>query len=580
MKIKVTLLLVFLSFSCKGHIAGKVSNKQKIGYILVISDAANEVEKNAARILQGFYQKRTDEKLPILKESLAKTSTGIFIGNTDAFKKMAITSIKPNGFIISKSGNNIVIGGNGNSGTLNGVYAFLERYLGISCLAPGYYDIPKSKDIALPDKIKVQENPAFEISDVYTDIAYDSAYASWHANGRLLLNHDRKIGTFVHTFLRMVPPVEYLKSHPEYYAFNNGKRSPTQLCMSNNNVAKIFVDTLKQMMAKHPAAKFWSVSQEDIGEFCHCENCKKAYAKYGGKISGLLVEFVNKIAVNFPDKYITTLAYHETIEPPINVKPAKNVVIYYAPIDALHSKSYTDDPANYKYVKFLKGWRTLSDNLLFWDYVCNYTDVLAPYPNINTYKENILLFKETGVKYVYEEGVNQPGGGGDLRELKSFLLCKLLWNPSYDQDSLTNLFCNKYYGAAAPFILKYIRAIQGNALNENVKLKCFGGAEQYSNSYLKPAYLKQYDDILRSAASVVASDNVHLDNVNKLRISLDYYIIKMNKKGKASRLLISDKGLDNNSERIERFKKYSKKNNIKFLRDQKQDPIEKFYNDL
>lgn len=573
MKIVSSLLFVFLFASCKGYTQSAVMNKNgKSDYVIVLPDKSSDIEQKAARTFQDFFLRSTGIKLPVVKESTAKAVAGINIGNTAAYKKLSIAgSNKPDGFVIYRKGDNVFINGNGGKGTLYGVYSFLERYLDINCLAPDFYDIPKGKEIVLPAGINIRENPVFEIRDVYTDIAYDSAYASWHKNERLLLNKDKKMGTFVHTFLRMVPPAKFFKTHPEYYAYNKGKRAPTQLCMSNENVVKIFTDTLRKMMAIYPVSKFWSVSQEDLGDFCHCDNCEKAYAKYGNKISGLMIEFVNKVAVNFPDKYITTLAYHETTEPPANIKPAGNVVIYYAPIDAFHGKGYTKDPANAKYVTYLKGWRALTGNLFFWDYISNYTDILAPYPNIGTYKDNILLFRNTGVKYVYEQGINQPGG--ELKELKTFLLCKLLWNPDYDQDSLTNLFCQKYYGKGAPFVLRYLQAIQGNLSKENVKLGCFGPADQYKGSYLKPAYLGQYDGLLASAASAVANNKTYLDNVNKLRVSLDYYILKTNDNNSSFGLRSASTG-NNNSERIQRFKENIKKENIRYMRDQKQDPIE------
>jgi len=577
MRVVSFLFLAYLFTCCKGYTQHFLVDKNgKTEYSLILPENATDIEQKSAVTLQSFFFKSTGVKLPISKESRDKGKVAtINIGNTAAYKELPIKgSNKPGGFTIYRKGNHLFINGNGKKGTLNGVYSFLERYLGINCLAPDFYDIPKRKEIVLPERINIQENPAFEITDVYNDIAYDSAYASWHKNDRLILNKEKKIGTFVHTSLRMVPPAKYLKTHPEYYAYNGEKRAPTQLCLSNENVVRIFTDTLRKMMAAYPSSRFWSVSQEDIGEFCHCDSCKRAYAKYGNKVSGLMIEFVNKVASNFPDKEITTLAYHETLEPPKNIRPLKNVVVFYAPIDAFHSKSYTKDPANIKYVNYLKGWRALTDNILFWDYISNYTDILAPYPNIKTHKDNLLLFKNTGVRYVYEEGVNQPGG--ELKELKTFLLCKLLWNPYYSQDSLINLFCNKYYGPGAPFVLKYLQTIEENTLKENVKLRSYGDASQYYKSYLRPSYLRQYDNMLASAAAAVANDKRYLDNVNKLRVSLDYYILKMKGKTVTAKSNFFSVPAGNEEERIERFRKYTLKQNIKYLRAQKRDPVETF----
>ena len=115
-------------------------------------------------------------------------------------------------------------------------------------------------------------------------------------------------GMWVHTFNELVSPEVYYQDHPEYYSQVDGKRIPTQLCLTNPEVLEITVQNLRRKIAQNPTATYWSVSQNDNKNFCTCSNCK-AIDDREGSPSGSIINFVNQVADQFPDKMISTLAY-------------------------------------------------------------------------------------------------------------------------------------------------------------------------------------------------------------------------------------------------------------------------------
>jgi len=521
-------------------------------YAIVIPKLATDLERKAAKELQVYFAKVTDVTLPVTSESKGKEE--IHIGNTDLAKGIrGKIALKDDGYAIVSSGKAIFIKGNG-KGTLYGVYSFLDKYLDVQMLAPGCWNIVKKKSITIPAGINLVENPAFILRDVFNSIAYDPVYTDWqkltHAVG------DQGMwGMFYHTFFKLVPPDSYLKSHPEYFSLIGKQRLPQQLCLSNKEVQAKVIDALRQNIKAGKGQKYWFVGQEDMGGFCECPSCNALYQQYGG-LSGALVFFINKIASAFPDKIIGTYAYHGTLAPPQNIRPSQNVLICYAPIEAYREKAYVDQEDR-TFVNYLKQWSQLCKHLMVWDYPENYTNYVEPYPTFSTFKSNISFFKKNGVQYVYEESVIK--NGINLNELKTYLLSKLLWNPDLDQDQLIRDFCNKYYGEAGTFVLKFCTALDQNRKRENDKLRFWGGTK----AYLNPSYLEQYDNILAEAADKVKRNPVLTARVNQLRFSVDYCLLNAAKSNGSSR---AAKGSAATGSRLEqrraRFRETAQKEHI------------------
>ena len=198
-------------------------------------------------------------------------------------------------------------------------------------------------------------------------------------------------GMWVHTMFSLVPPEKYFDTHPEYYALMAGKRGKTQLCLTNPDVLKITIEELGKKMKEKPGAKYWSVSQMDTYGSCECNACK-AIDDREGSPSGTMIEFINKVAAAFPDKVISTLAYQYTRTAPKKIKPASNVNIMLCTIECDRNKPIDSDTSKGSFYCDLRDWSKISDNILVWDYVIQFTNMIAPFPILHVLQSNIRLF--------------------------------------------------------------------------------------------------------------------------------------------------------------------------------------------
>ncbi len=184
-----------------------------------------------------------------------------------------------------------------------------------------------------------QDTPAFTFRMAYLHPATDSVYAADN-NIRWVRVKEGSVdpdwGLWVHTMHRFVPPAQF-EAHPEYFAERNGVRVPDQLCLSNPEVLRITVDSLRAMMARKPAVRYWSVSQMDNFNHCQCAQCHRTDS-LDGSPSGSILRFANAVADSFPDKVISTLAYQYSRSAPKVTKPRPNVNIMLCSIEEDRSR--------------------------------------------------------------------------------------------------------------------------------------------------------------------------------------------------------------------------------------------------
>jgi hypothetical protein len=101
----------------------------------------------------------------------------------------------------------------------------------------------------------------------------------------------------------------------------------------------------------------------------------------------------------------------------------------------------------------LKAWSAVHDRIYIWDYNVNFSHYLAPMPNLDVLAANIRFWISNHAEGVMLQGGYQ--GPAERDELKSWVTSKLLWNPSWDEQALTQDFIWGHYGHAAPPLAEY-----------------------------------------------------------------------------------------------------------------------------
>jgi len=505
----------------------------------------NQINQTAASILQMFIYKITSCNLSIVSDLSVFNKGDILIGGP------SVSGITEDGFHISTRDGVLRITGM-NKGVVYGVVTLLEKYLGVDYWGENEYSLTHLKTISLP-LIDFTENPSFRYRQTQCYAVHsDTIYKWWN---RLEEPYEIFVnGYWVHTFDKLLPSSQYGKDHPEYYSFFNGKRHPgnaSQLCLSNPDVLEIVTQRIDSIFKENPKKKIISVSQNDGNyTFCKCDECR-AIDEREGSPAGSLITFLNKLASRFSDKEFSTLAYLYSMTPPKFIKPLPNVNIMLCSIDCDREVSLVENVSGQEFVKALKGWADITDNIFVWDYGINFDNYLSPFPNFHILQDNMRLFKENHVSMLF----SQIGGikGGDFAELRAYLVSKLMWNVEVNVDSLMQHFLYGYYGKAAPYLYQYIKIMEGALIGSNQRLWIYDSPVSHKYGMLKPELIKRYNLLFDKAEKAVFSDSIFLKRVQRTRLSLQYSELEIIRTKKEKDLGVISKKLDLFEQRVRKF---------------------------
>lgn len=519
----VKITLFFLCLMTVQQICSQdleLAGNERSVYSILIPEDPSKLEKRSAEVFRDYFKKVTGVSLTVQKEGETGEVPVISIGNTGFSGDIGLEKPREESFRITVKDHNLVIKGGSGQGLLYGVYTFIEKFLGCRkwyAGEPPY--IPEKKKFTLSVDTEVEEAPAFLFREVYFPGSWDDEYLEWHKLHRFT----DLWGIWGHSFEKLVPSSVYFKDHPEYYALVNGERKPVQLCLSNEDVLELTVDRFKEEMKQKPYAIYWSISPNDDIGYCECDRCRAIDEQEGGP-QGSLIRFVNRVAHRFPDKVFTTLAYTYSARPPLHTAPADNVYVMLSSIDANRTEALSRERSAAGFRNNLRGWKQKTGNIMVWDYYTQFTNYLAPFPDMPTLEQNIRYFSAQGVKGVFAQGSGSTYS--DMAELKGYLLAKLLWDPGVDAEKLTRDFLEGYYGQAAPFVEKYLGEIRDNVVKDNVSLSIYGNPVNDHNTYLSPEKIDRYSTLMDRAEVAVERDTLRQARVRRLRLTHEYTVLQ------------------------------------------------------
>ena len=499
-------------------------------YAIIVDDNASASEQTAAIELRDYLKQVGNIKLPIRKTSEAYTGKAIYIGyNAKVGGLIGGYSFKDTdeSFIYMTQNDNLFIFGGRDRGTFYGVLGFLENELGVRWYAPDCTIVPHRAVYLLP-ALHHSEHPAIGYRyNCYYQTLHNPNWAMHNRENMTWYPAKNKYGGLggydgSHTMGQFVPAATYFQEHPEYFALRNGKRIRNgQLCLSNPDVLTICGDKLLARIAAAPLFSIYSLSQNDNQLYCECANCKAIETQYGGH-SGLILWFVNKIAdrvkAHFPDKYVGTLAYNYTRKPPMNIVPRQNVVVRLCNIECCFAHPLQDrcNAANSGFLDDLEGWKQLTSQVFIWDYIVDFAQYMAPWPNFQVMAANIHTFHDNHAIGVFEEAVyNSPIS--EFNELKAWVSDKLLWNPNINTDDLVQDFIGGYYGSAAPKVWAYYQLCKAQ-VKSNTHLGIFDKeqASLYTDDFVEKGLR------LLHAAEALADDATISTRVERVTMQMLY----------------------------------------------------------
>lgn len=531
--------------------------KGKSSYHIVLPVRPTVVEQTAAKELQEYVQKSLGVTLPVVMEDEG-IRKGIYIGNTNFAAAAGISDSRDEAWIIAAVKGQLVITGGKTRGVLYAVYHFLEDIVGVRWWNPWEEDVPELSTLKVPDQCDMRGNPSFAYRDLYDSLFDDQGidpkpvaepYSLYMVRNRLNghfgftpKEYGGRIAYgkpyHVHTFSRYFPVKQYFDQHSDWYAWSKDKkqRIPNgQLCLSNNTLLEAFrhkvEDSIRisyEIADKRGEERplFFSVSLNDVGGLCECEECAASIQNKGE--SGYALSFVNKIADYiaplFPDARIETLSYWQyRIPPKDDTKPAKNVVIRLAE-DHKDLMRPVDHPHNAEVLDRLKKWSDLCDhnNLYIWDYYLNYSN--ASNSSVFRFERDMRIFKEHNVQGLFGE-IEWPLVA-DSWTLRIWVLAKLLENVDLQADDLIDEFLRRYYGAAADPIKEYYYLIKvaTDSSDAFVSFRTNLFNEKYVNLDLASGGNRLFEQALEN----VKENDVLSRRVRHARTHLDKFIVNRN----------------------------------------------------
>ncbi|MCD6346913.1 MAG: DUF4838 domain-containing protein [Bacteroidales bacterium] len=511
-KLPVLILLLYMLTACNSEY---FVHNGKSGYTIYVSQTKASAELRAAKLLQRYIEKMTGTILPVDSLSEEAPEKSIVLLQND--------TIDPDGFVIERSNDQLLISGGSHKGCIYGVVHLLEHEWGMRKYSTDFEVIQAKKKLKLPD-IHFADQPANSYRIINGRFCQNEDYQDWQ---RLDLISDQFADKYyVHTFNRLVPWEDYFDTHPEYFSMVDGRRIKDQLCLTNPDVLKIVIDKLREEMALQPDKKLWSVSQNDNFTYCQCEDCQKVTEEEGSP-AGNIIRFVNAVAAEFPDKIISTLAYQYSRTAPTMVKPADNVQVMLCTIELNRSQPIADDPRSKSFLKDIEDWGRIANHIYLWDYTVNFSHHITPFPNLHVLQPNIQLFTENGIHNHFQQ--SNTDVGHEFSELKSYLIARLLWNPAVDVDSLILDFTDGYYGPAGYLVRDYLYSLQNDIVKTGEWLDIYGHPTAHENTFLAEDKINHYLDLFHEARALVADDSAYLMHVREAELPVQYAAMEIGK---------------------------------------------------
>jgi hypothetical protein len=232
----------------------------------------------------------------------------------------------------------------------------------------------------------------------------------------------------------------------------------TMLCLSNEEVFKEAVESVREMKEGERDFGYFTtgigISPPDGVPYCFCEACQQAsqnfqYPRYVHRTcqSEEFFGFAARLAREFPDIFIGTMAYSLREIVPQGVEIPQNLSVCIAPIscDVLHP----NDSKLWRrrdFVRNLKRWRSKTPHITIYDYNPGFLlGNWVPERDAANMAINAPIYRDIGIK-----GLTREGRKAFMQTwISNYVMARMLWDADTDLDALKDDFYNTFFGEAA-----------------------------------------------------------------------------------------------------------------------------------
>lgn len=393
-------------------------------------------------------------------------------------------------FRIRKRGDAIVIAGRCPVATANGVYTFIQKYLGVRWFTPGSIGeyLPKG---VLPEVLE-------QVSDEVVSPVFAPRNWGWFWDPRnenmpiewlewMHRNRMRSPARSPHAhvdsfnaWMSRLWATPGVKEREEFFPLVDGKRRVVRdlsklppgihrsfywtYCWSNPDFIEIVAQNCRDYFKEHPDAGSVSVGLDDVDIYCQCDACCKLDAgvrpSFSGDssiVSNRFYWFVNQVASRLakthPDKLIRTIIYKNTLPVPAAVEKLEPNIVGIIASRAMVAE-WRVPGLREEFISESKAWAKLCSRLGRYQYMGTAELVPRYYPHFLA--DSLTVDAAHGVTVVYSPATVL------LTNVAPMLWAaqQLYWEPGLDVDLLLDAFFTGFFGESAEPMKAYFDTME------------------------------------------------------------------------------------------------------------------------
>lgn len=460
--------------------AGWIVRGGKTEYCILVPPQPDGSVKKAVGEFTFFFEQATGIRLACEEEGGGKEHCFAF-GDTRLGEgvQTPFESFGESGYRIANAGNSYILKG-GSYGVLYAAYDLLGILFG--------YETFSDRTIRLNRGVTDLPFLETEIAEV-PDFRFRSPSHAHIKYNERLKNRFRMIdledllggeGGPYHNNFNFIPPEKFAAEHPLWYSDDG-----LQMCYTahGNEYERELLESeaaeaIARYIRRNPEKPYIAFNHQDNFEWCGCPACTALKEKYEGANSASAAIFLNRVRAKLQKWFdgegsrydrgqkLVFFAYHGTNRPPVRYDEAsdtfspidgetvlKGVIPWFAETNADYTVPLYEGETNAPVARNLRGWKLLSDEILFWTYGTNFENYLAPYYSFEATRETYRFAKENGAGMIFDECQINARVCTAWEELKGYLGASLAWNTEADTEALTKDFFEASYGSAAQRML-------------------------------------------------------------------------------------------------------------------------------
>lgn len=517
---------------------------QPAQYSVLVGSQASEGEQFAADELVRYLE---EANVQVRRTTAYDASAGPYIvvgvHNDYVTDPPDPAQVGEDGFVFRREGQNLVIAGATDRGTLYGVYQYLRELVGYEWYALDTVSVPRFADGAAPpmpaeSRIVV---PRFRYRGVFNPEAgepIDSDGPNPDADfaARIQLNgqlghktdylYENNGEESYHRGLLRTRHGFGINTGNDAISFNVGDNPATADATFNDAVAHLRNGGRYRQVENQTGLWYPKISHIDGGSRSHDPADEALVAANGGAAGAPLMYLTGRVADalrnEFPEAVFLGEAYLWSLQPPTSITLPANAGVAFAPIEADWAQPLDGDH-NTTLFNYLQEWTNHTDHIWTWLYTTNFSGYLQPLPTI--YPMIGTIRRLAGIQDV--EGIflqdSYSSRGGSFAALHTWLYSRLMWDPTLDGDQLVRQFCNGYYGPdAGPLIYRYIQDLHESIRQHPSRIDTKTGP---GLPYLNAAFVIGADQLMEQAEAAAAGNALYLKHVRIERMGVDWVIL-------------------------------------------------------